>query len=165
MYVKFTSYVVGFAALSVINISLAATPVDLTAQPATVLKSFLPNVQAIKRGQAPTGLVETSRQTDMNQTTHIRVNQTYNGVTVFGGDAVVHMKKGVTPTLNAAAEQRLPNMVSMDGVIYADMQADLTDTPAVVFTKEQAEKPCKPPLKNLRQIKMKVILSPMPAAN
>lgn len=86
----------------------AARPVDLNNQ-AGILQSLATeaNLQTI------------SREMDFNQTTHVRLKQTFKGFPVWGGDVVMHYPKAGSVTQN--------------GLIWEDLQADLANTPAYIF--------------------------------
>ncbi len=126
--------------------AFAANPVDLSKNNINVLKSFsssnaprsLANVN--DPASAP-GLQQISQATDFNQTLHVRVQQTFNGYPVDGGDAVIHVPHGRKSTsvrsLMAAPESA---SATMDGVMYQDLEKDLSDTPSYIFSPEQAQK-------------------------
>lgn len=137
---NFLAAVISLIAVSGTTAAMAATPVKLSDQPAAVLGSFMPN--RLAAGMAITGanVEETSRAVDFNQTTHIRVRQTYAGYPVWGSDAVIHVRQGVKPDLNSLALNRSANNVSMNGTFYRNLQTDLKPLPASVATKAQAAK-------------------------
>jgi pseudolysin len=124
------------------NSIFAAQALDLSHQPASILEKFMPGSQTLRGAQPEPEITENSKHVDFNQTTHIRVSQTYSGYPVWGSDAIVHLPKGVTPSLNAVREHRnlAASNISVDGVFYQDLQADLANTPAYVFNKAQAQK-------------------------
>ncbi len=118
--------------------AMAATPVDLNNQTISTFATFMPS--RLAAGVAAASVQETSRSVDFNQTTHIRVMQTYAGYPVWGSDAVVHVPKGVTPDLTQLSNQRMANRVSMNGIFYRNLQADLHQAPATVTNKDQLVK-------------------------
>tara|TARA_R110000868_G_scaffold33367_6_gene121259 strand:- start:1202 stop:2860 length:1659 start_codon:yes stop_codon:yes gene_type:complete len=121
----------------------AAKPIDLAKQPMSALKAWLPGTSinskapaVLKSGE----LKELSRGTDRNQTTHIRVQQLHQGYPVWGADAVVHLPSSgqkKQSLLSAAGSQRAGS--SMNGVVYQDLSADLSETSQQVFSKDQAD--------------------------
>lgn len=114
---------------------LAATPVDLSQQPASSLKALLIQHSLVS---SPVKIEEVSRDVDFNQTLHVRVRETYQGYPVWGADGVVHLPKvGNTKT---ALTNIVANETSMNGKIYYDLDKDLMNTPAYIFNAAQAQK-------------------------
>lgn len=114
--------------------TFAAKPIDLKHQSASVLQSFI-----ALRGNAPQSHLKTiSTHLDFNQTAHIRLQQTYAGYPVWGGDAVVHIPHSHTPALLASALQN--KQASMNGTLYQDLAVDLAHTPTIALTPAQADK-------------------------
>lgn len=94
----------------------AARPIDLDHQPVSFLQSFA----------TTSTMLQISRATDFNQTTHVRSKQMYAGYPVWGADAIVHTSQyGKT---------------FMNGLIYQDLNKDLNNTPSTVFSSTQAAK-------------------------
>ena len=125
--------------LSLLPLSLAvlsayaATPVDLSHQPNTILAPYFAR-------SANTQMVETSREVDANQTLHVRVRQLYLGHPVFAADAVIHDRNvGKEQPSLAALSNKAQQQVDMNGVIFQDLASDLPESPAK-FTPEQAQK-------------------------
>lgn len=117
----------------------AAKALDLSHQKINILTSIqIPqtaNLGAIR-------FKETSRAIDLNQTMHVRAQETYMGHPVYGGDFIIHIPNGskTKSSMNRtilAAEQ---NKGSMDGVIYQHIKEDLANTPAYVFGEAQSNK-------------------------
>ena len=111
----------------------AATPVNLSHQQLSALQSFV----------SGTELRETSRSVSRSETTHIRIQQTYNGYKVWGADAVIHLPK-TGKTLRTA---NLQNVMSgahrdanMNGTIYQGIDKDLAKTRLSALGSMQAEK-------------------------
>jgi len=95
----------------------AAKPIDLNQHPSSYAAMQLtPQV----------GFNQISQQKDFNQTTHTRLQQTYAGYKVWGGDFVRHTS--------------LSGQVSMNGIIYDNLARDLAHAPAYLFNSAQAEK-------------------------
>lgn len=122
--------------------TFAATPVDLSHQPSSFLKTFSSSSTTVKNVEntPQTSLKQMSSDTDFNHTQHIRVQQTYSGYSVWGADAIVHIpqgnnKKSLTSALTAPSAA-----TTMDGTVYQDLNKDLANTPASVFTAENADK-------------------------
>lgn len=121
-----------FASISTLFFTLptfAATPIDLSKQSASFLNQGFATPE--------TTMNELSRATDFNQTLHVRTSQTFRGYKVWGSDAVVHIphagnsKKSYTALLNKE--------VSMNGIIYNNLEQDLDNTPTHVFTDAQLQ--------------------------
>lgn len=97
----------------------AATPIDLRHQALTALKSFVAD---------KTALIKCDSETDFNQTTHTRLQQTYAGYSVWGASPVMH-------------ESRYPlEKTTMNGLIYRDLAADLGEVPAYILSAAQQDK-------------------------
>lgn len=111
----------GVALLGFAAPAFAAVPVDLSKQHVSILQSFT----------AGNEIKQISSKVDLNQTTHVRVQQTFRGYTVLGADGVVHVAKG--NGFNSAAN-------TMNGTIYQNLNADLQSAPEYIFTAAQAEK-------------------------
>lgn len=123
------------------NAAYAAKPIDLSTQDATVLNTLLAPQKTGVQTASQSRLQETQRNTDLNQATHVRMQQTYAGYPVFGADAIVHLPKSVSSQAALASLTMKPaTSVTMDGVIYADIANDLQDTPRYIFTQEQSDK-------------------------
>lgn len=116
----------------------AAKPIDLSQQKVSVLQSFISAPAAAKDAVK---LEEVSRSLDFNQTLHVRVKETYSGYTVWGSDAIVHVPHGAkTPKALVNVVAAAKNKGSMDGTVYQDLNADLANAPAYVFSALQAQK-------------------------
>jgi pseudolysin len=110
----------------------AAKPLDLKHQSIAVFQSLAP-ISAFQ---------QTSSAVDFNQTLHVRIQQTYKGYQVWAADAVLHMPKGAKINGSNAfhAMMNTKANVSMNGVVYDGLTADLASAPAYVFTSAQADK-------------------------
>lgn len=119
----------------------AAKPIDLNTQDPAILNSVLVISRPGMIPAAQSNLVEMQRTSDMNRATHVRLQQTYAGYTVFGADAIVHLPK-VIPTNTNIGSLLAKSVagVTMDGTIYQDIAPDLSATPNYIFSKEQADK-------------------------
>ncbi len=114
-YPIFTASLISAACISV---ATAATPIDLSHQSIAALSSL--------RAAGSTSVKEISRDTDFQQTTHIRVQQMYAGYPVLGGDAIVHVPKGGNASL-----ANLRQGTTMNGLFYQGLTADLRSAPPV----------------------------------
>lgn len=117
----------------------AAQAIDLSHQPASLLRSFAATPAAAVN---PVKMEEVSRSVDFNQTLHVRVQETYQGHPVLGGDAVIHIPQGVktAKSFMAVANALQENKGSMNGTVYQDLQADLAATPISKLQPVQGEK-------------------------
>ena len=115
----------------------AAKPIDLSNQNSAVLGSF------VSPGTAPADMriVETRRSIGSDQTTHVRIQETYQGYQVWGADAVVHLPKGSdAKSLQDVMTATRKAKDAMDGTLYSELQSDLAGAPAIVFTAAQSQK-------------------------
>jgi pseudolysin len=125
--------------------SWAAKPINLLHQPLSLLQSFF-TVPVSKSLDASDSLKEISSHTDLNHTTHIRIQQTYSGYPVWNGNAVVHVP--ASHYLKIEDDQALRSLLkhnknisaSMNGIIYQDISADLQAKPADLISPENADK-------------------------
>lgn len=100
-------WVSALALLGFVPITYAATPINLRNQP---------SLSALTAAVSPVKFAVLSQATDENGTRHTRVQQTYQGVSVFGADAVIHEPAA---SLTGARQTR------MNGIVYEGLQADL----------------------------------------
>jgi pseudolysin len=115
----------------------AAKPIDLSHQKPNVLQRFL----TTPAGNNGINIQELNRSIDFNKTLHIRIQETYNGYPVWGGDAVVHVPQGGVQLSRAGlGALSSNNSMTMNGVFYDGLSADLANIPASVFTDVQAQK-------------------------
>jgi pseudolysin len=118
-------------ALACTSSAFAAKAIDLNHQPVTSLQ-FL---TAPAMSGSASALEKISSDVDQNQTTHIRVRETFANYPVWGGDAVLHIPQGSSKSLN-----NLSAATTMNGTVYQDLQADLAKAPAFIFSQDQADK-------------------------
>lgn len=105
-----------FFSFSLLSTSLfAAQAIDLTRQSMPLLKG---------------ATTELNRAVDPQGMTHIRMQQTVNGYPVWGGDYVMHVPAG--KNLTGAT-------TTMSGTVYQNIEADLTNTPTIVFSAAQKQ--------------------------
>lgn len=129
----------GALLLSLPLVSLhAARPIDLSHQRVSILQSFIAS-HGLKQNAVQ--LEEVSRDVDTKKTLHVRIQETYAGYPVWGGDAVLHIPhaansgKSLIQAIHAANQQRS----SMDGTLFEGIQADLANGKAPNVTKGQAD--------------------------
>jgi pseudolysin len=122
--------VTGMLFIFMTTVSAAATRVDLDLKQSS-------NLQA--SSAVPTEFKEISRSVDMNQTTHIRVQETYAGYRVWGGEAVLHTKQYI-PTVKSMVLTQTTHAYTSNGILFKGLDADLAKTPAYIFTSAQADK-------------------------
>jgi len=131
----FTSFLLTVSVLP----AYAATPIDLSDQPVTYLQKRLNPKTSFAGTANQLQLQTTNEETDFNQTVHIRMQQSFNGYPVLGGDVIVHNPKGHHNSLHGLLASQEATTASMDGIIYEDLQNDLRNAPAYVFSDAQAE--------------------------
>lgn len=117
----------------------AAQSIDLNHQPISTLRPFVIAPNAIAGSvQVGSQVKENNRSTDFNHTTHIRVQQTYAGFPVWGGDAVLHVREANKAKASLAAIATSNTNTDMTGTIYQGLQTDLI-SPAVLATPEKKQ--------------------------
>lgn len=115
--------------------AFSATPIDLSHQPVSILNT----VFSQKNTALSSTLNQLSVHTDKNQVSHIRAQQMYRGYRVNGADMVLHVPQNGSTNLNAFFMQ--PNdQATMNGIIYRELEKDLTISPNQIFTKAASEK-------------------------
>src|SRR5437868_3829924 len=102
----------------------AAEKINLMQQPFTL--------NTLSADQSNINVIETSRAVDVNQTLHVRIQETYAGYPVWGADGVMHISN--------AKDNKAAANTYMNGVMYKNIKADLAGTSKIVFTAAQAEK-------------------------
>ncbi len=108
--------------------TFAAMRIDLNQQQNLNLPATAP---------APTEFKEISRTQDANHMTHIRLQQTYQGYPVWGGEAVIHTQ-AIMPTLKTFALRQSNQAYTSNGVIFKGLNIDLAGAPVAIFTADQA---------------------------
>lgn len=138
-------FVLSALSLACVTSVFAAKPIDLKSQPVSSLQSFItPSISA-----APSSSLKQIRsEVDFNQTTHLRVQQTFGGYPVWGGDAIVHVPHGVNVSLANLANSP---KASMNGILYQDLKNDLANAPAYIFNANQADKALQHAIQNYQQ--------------
>lgn len=129
-FLKLSALTIALSSVSV----FAATPIDLDHQKSSVLGSFMAAPHGASFAAGTTNLKETQRHADFNQTTHIRVQETYQGHPVWGADAVIHIPNA--GNTNKSLMNAITPATTMNGTLYQHLENDLPVAPA----KEQAEK-------------------------
>jgi pseudolysin len=122
----------------------AATPIDLSHQPISTLRSFT-STPSLSHQQGEQRLEEVSRSVDFNRTVHVRMKETYSGYPVWGADAIVHIPEGLKTTTSFSSLVRTAEnkQGSMDGIIYQQLHTDLANSATSLLTKEQTQKALK----------------------
>jgi pseudolysin len=80
---------------------------------------------------------------DQNNTSHVRIQQTYQDYPVFGADAVMHVPDSERITTPAGLHAMLANpksAVTYNGIVYQDLASDLGSAPKYIFESAQADK-------------------------
>jgi pseudolysin len=109
--------------LALVSVSAqAAVEIKLEEQSKT-LQSFVTN---------NSNLQETSRHTDSNGVTHIRVQQQYAGIPVWGADAVIHV-----PPTPAKLTAKTPAASRMNGTLYTGLEKDLMLQPLAATSQDR----------------------------
>jgi pseudolysin len=119
----------------------AATAVDLSHQPVSALKAFAPSGFAAATQSA--SMQEINRNVDFKKTMHVRLQQTYMGYPVWGGEAIMHIPagtntpRGVNAVMNAGLAK---NNTSMTGTFFQGLNTDLASAPANLLSKDATSK-------------------------
>lgn len=128
---------VGLCALPLLMLGssvFAATAIELKQNDATILKSFLSQGQK-EKSKLNLLLQEIHRNTDANQTQHVRLQETFAGYPILGAEAILHMPKAGNRKI--ALDAVLPANTTVNGDIYQNVSEDLANTPAYVFNDAQ----------------------------
>lgn len=114
------------------------------AQPVNLMQHSLADLPSLSPQDSNITMKETSRDTDNQQTEHIRFQEMYQGYPVFGADSVLHVPNQETSSTALSANQK----PYMNGIYYQDLNADLANTPPTVFTRENIENAIETTVKN-----------------
>ena len=121
------SLVAASVAMTLASVSFAAEPVFLHKQSfKTVKKQFhlqLPGMSQ-KDPQTVDQLKYIKKRADRNKVIHIRMQQVYKGIPVFGGYAIAHSKHKPRGLMAASADS-----VKMTGKVYENINADIGEVP------------------------------------
>ena len=127
---KLLSILSGLGSFCLTSAVLAAVPVDLRSQSVGVMHSFFAGNTNVK---------EISRQSDFNHTNHVRIQETYAGYPIHGGEAVMHIPQGQNAGLALQSLFTQSSKTTMNGIFYQGLDADLSRAPAYIFSKQQAK--------------------------
>jgi len=105
-------FAVSVISMACFTSSFAAKPIALDSQKSTLLQQITTK--------------EIKRNIDFNHTTHVRFQQMFNGLRVWGADGVMHIPNGAL-----AAD------ATMNGTVYQDLDKDLGPMPANLAGNEQ----------------------------
>ncbi len=130
MQKRYPLFVTSIISLACMSSVFAAEPVNLNHQSASVLNSFSANGYALK---------ETSSDVDFNQTKHIRLQQTFQGFLVWGGDAIAHVAKNPGATLKSVMANSKYS-TTLNGTLYRNLEKDLGATLNYVTNPGQKDK-------------------------
>lgn len=122
--------------------AFAAKPIDLSQQPVSALNSFL-STDTNTRSLTSIGkdrIKELKRFVDFKRTLHVRIQQTYSGFPVWGGDAILHVPQADKTDRPLAELIKTAAIRSMNGTIYQSLSADLDSAPSYVQSETQAQK-------------------------
>lgn len=116
------SFIVSLLASACLTSTYAAEAIDVSHQSVTMLKPFLS-----KTTSSLSSLKLLSQDTDFNQTTHTKLQQTYQGYPVWGGEVIVHTPKGLNTSFSSLANEK----ATMNGTIYEKLADDISMPPVV----------------------------------
>lgn len=107
--------------LAGISSSYAATPVDLRHQSTQMLQQYLPS----KTLATKTARLKTIKaDVDSKQMMHTRIQQTFAGIPVWGGDAIIHTPNASKKDITFLVTNK---QSTMNGIFYKDLEKDLID--------------------------------------
>jgi len=133
-----SSSILVVAASLAFSSSFAAKPLDLNHQSITALQSLVTHPSFADRGIQ---FEEFRRTTDFNNTTHVRIQESYMGYPVWGSDAIIHVPGNEAPrSLSAVLALAKARNGSMDGTVFQDINVDLMKTSNATLSAAQAEK-------------------------
>lgn len=130
MTFRLTAFMAG---LAMVNMASAATEINLHHAPA----GYIENKLAMQNNNSKIKIEKVRVDVDFNGTTHTRIQQTYEEIPVWDATGVIHTPK----TEQSSSKNRLINIdlhSTMNGVIYEDLEKDLSHTTATVFTSRTA---------------------------
>lgn len=138
-------------ALGLSQTVLAAKAVNLNQQPFDYIQQHFKLSQtsqgvksAIKSTAQSDDLIIRSSHKDFNNTAHIRLQQHFAGVPVWGATAVLHVKNDAnrdTPTLLAKSPKiKDTDHSRMNGMVYENLSEDLANAPSKIFQASWADK-------------------------
>lgn len=108
--------------------ALAATRVELYQKTQNEFKNiFLPSVMS----KNAISYSEMRRDVDLKNMLHVRVQQTYKEIPIWGADVVLHIKQGLN-FRKSNLQALFLNADSIDGVMYQNLQNDLGTTPTSI---------------------------------
>ena len=110
-----SSFAISLISFACISTSYAANPINLN----------FDKTNSILRNE----FVETSKSVDFNHTTHVRVQQTFQGVPIFGGDAIIHIPANVG-FKNLKSIAATNHAITSSGTTYTNLQKDLGNKPS-----------------------------------
>lgn len=113
----------------------AAKPVNLSHQNLSVLSSIVAgSAQGLETH-------EISRSVSSTNTTHVRIQQTYQGFKVWGADAVIHIPGSGKQAKSANLSQLTSNAkTTMNGTLFQDISKDLASTRLSMLSPAQGDK-------------------------
>jgi len=116
-------FTLGILASACMNVAFAAKPIDLRHQPTTVLQPYL----GANATPSQITLKEIRRSIDFKKTTHIHLQQMYDGSPIWGSDFIVHVPQGDNTALATLSNNK--NAV-MNGILYQGIEKELGAAPA-----------------------------------
>lgn len=124
--------VLSLASIMSANTGFSAIRVDLAHQSSDYIKSYFAPKSGISSN--PYQLHQIKKETDFNQTSHVRLQQQYLGVPIWHASSVMHLLKSSTQK-SFIAQLNAKN--KMNGVIYEGLETDLASTPAYALSDAQ----------------------------
>lgn len=113
------------------NTTMAARTIDLAHQPSSLLGSL----------QQGISIKEISRSQDFNHTLHVRIQEMYLGVPVYGADSILHVKNAdKNMSLSQLTAKRLSADAFMNGHFYQNLASDLGAKPNNALEKKAIQK-------------------------
>jgi len=127
-----SSVLIGLPLLS--GVTMAATTVNLAKQPSTFLSAYITKDPGVS-------IKEIKRHLDFNNTLHVRFQEMYLGVPVYGADSVLHVPHAANNmSFTQLTAKRMSSDAFMNGNFYMGLAADLGNKPADVAVKKVIQK-------------------------
>lgn len=137
---NFPVFTLSLLALALAGPALSAQPVNLAQQPFSVLSAPAVHVLSATgtHDTYTTSVRQTGHHQDARHVTHIRIQQTFSGIPVWGTDAVVHVPASTGSVSFTTLMAHPAPGISMNGIFYKNIGADLPLSAEKVLSREYA---------------------------
>jgi len=123
----------------------SAQPINLRAKNISIILPYVSSKNSKTAINVKDDIKELNRSLDFNRTLHIHLKQTYAGYPVWGADSIVHIpyaeeRSVANVSLGSLITRKNTNLVTMNGILYQNLEADLINSPLVIFSNAQSQK-------------------------